>query len=473
MKIIEIIRFARLLILSFGFTVCSVIGYTQFNVPGDYSTIQEAINAASASGGGVVYVDDGIYYESIAIYDKVFVVSVNQNPELAVIDGGGSGNVVVFEACLNGGVVGFTLQNSGSNGQFAAVKIAGDQAPVVAKNIIKGALNGIKIQGNAQPLIINNTVADNLGHGLLAGGNSPATILNNIFVFNDSSGISMNGGAIDLLEYNCVFGNTVDYDNINAGENDISEDPLFVASDDFHLQDLSPCKNAGNTFSDEVTDMGAFGGDIDIENDYLSETYLVSGDVVTNLGLSILVPGSKKAASKTTVTRADRATYGLSKKKSSTPQVITYIVFSEIAEGEVTLDFAETGFDQSTVEIYKVDVENSEYLLQGTSSTSVNVSATDLNGIWMVKGQQTTNIETAQFSDINIFPNPSNGVFNINLGNNRYGAKINVTNLAGRTIHTEVSDKNQITVNMDQQKGVFIMKILDGDKVITKKIVAY
>ncbi len=464
---------ARFIAMCFGFTIISAIGSAQYNVPENYSTIQEAINAASSAGGGKVYVDDGIYYENLTIYDKVFVISKNENPELAIIDAGGSGNIVDFDACLNGGIIGFTLQNGGSNGQFAGVKIAGDQAPVVAKNIIMNTKNGLKIQGDAQPLIINNTIVNNIDNGLLAGGNSPATVLNNIIAYNTTAGVSMNGGAIDLLEYNCVFGNTVDYDNISAGENDISEDPLFVAATDFHLQAVSPCKNTGYTFSEETTDMGAYGGDIDIDNDYISEMYNVDGNVTTSLGISILTSSSKKAVAKTKVTKADRATYGLSKKKSSgEPGVITYIISSEISSGDVTLDFSSSGFEPSSLEVYKVDIASGNYSLK-SSSSPLTVSSSDLNGIWMIKGQQATNVELPEFSNLMIFPNPSKGVFNINLNEENYGAQIEIKDLTGRSIYEKMADKTKEDVNLNQQKGIFVVKISNGTEVVTKKILVY
>ncbi len=157
-----------------------VSAFAQYNVPADYNSIQNGIDAAQSNGGGTVFVAEGIYYENIIIYDNVFVISENQNPETYIIDSNGAGNIVTFEACINGGIIGFTLKNGGANGQFAGIKIAGDQAPIVAKNIIINSKNGIKIQGDAQPLIVNNTIVNNSDYGILAGGNSPATIINNI-----------------------------------------------------------------------------------------------------------------------------------------------------------------------------------------------------------------------------------------------------------------------------------------------------
>jgi len=44
---------------------------------GDYTTIQAAINAANADGGGLVYVRDGVYTENLICYNNVFVRGEN------------------------------------------------------------------------------------------------------------------------------------------------------------------------------------------------------------------------------------------------------------------------------------------------------------------------------------------------------------------------------------------------------------
>lgn len=283
----------------------------------------------------------------------------------------------------------------------------------------------------------------------------------------------MNGGAIDLLEYNCVYGSTVNYDNIDQGHYDISEDPLFAASDDFHLQDLSPCKSSAYTFDVEATDMGAYGGSINIEQDYLTELHQKSGDVVTELGLTISIPSTKKASAKTTVSRIDRATYGLNKKKSSAYDIITYIVHSDVSEGEVTLKFGAIGLDPSSIEVYKISITNEDYVLKGTSAT-LPINHTELNGMWMVKGgKSATNVEFHDISDISVFPNPSNGIVNINLNDELKGAQVAVKDLSGKTILNQAIDKKLFSMDLQQKKGIYIIEISNKNEVFTRKVLVH
>jgi hypothetical protein len=139
---------------------------------------------------------------------------------------------------------------------------------------------------NTSPLLINNVIANNHsngcatpdGHGILhfSNGGGKTVLINNTIVNNTCDGP---GGAIftnyasatPLLINNIIYGNTpaqvrfnvssgLDFYNclIEGGregftgaaftgdyENCVDADPLFVSSNDYHLQDISPCIGAG------------------------------------------------------------------------------------------------------------------------------------------------------------------------------------------------------------------------------------
>lgn len=81
------------------------------HVPADYSTIQEAIYAASS--GDTILVAPGTYLENINFTGKDLVVQSEEGPETTVIDGGQSGSVVTFEygEGAEARLTGFTLTN--------------------------------------------------------------------------------------------------------------------------------------------------------------------------------------------------------------------------------------------------------------------------------------------------------------------------------------------------------------------------
>jgi len=90
---------------------------------------------------------------------------------------------------------------------------------------------------------------------------------NNIVV-NNGLGIAKSGadGGVVLNDYNLVWNNTTNYDNVYAfpGAHDVNADPQFIsaAAYDFHLQNSSPAidsgLNLGGEFYGAATDMGAF-----------------------------------------------------------------------------------------------------------------------------------------------------------------------------------------------------------------------
>jgi hypothetical protein len=127
---------------------------------------------------------------------------------------------------------------------------------------------GISVMASfAYPSIINSTIAYNSAH--YGGGvyceHYSLTVLNSILYFDralaSGNEIYVNGG-IFTVTYSDVAGGW-------EGEGNIDEDPLFVGSNDYHLQAGSPCIDAGTPDGapaddlegnprDEKPDMGAY-----------------------------------------------------------------------------------------------------------------------------------------------------------------------------------------------------------------------
>lgn len=138
---------------------------------------------------------------------------------------------------------------------------------------------------NATPSLTNNLLISNTQDGLFVGSSSPAVINNTIvgsglggtwygidlrssatcsppycttgvytnnIVTGYEVGIRGTGPITPVIDYNDVWGNTVaDYNlpsGVVTGTHNISLDPLFVnpAADDYHLQSVSPCVDAGD-----------------------------------------------------------------------------------------------------------------------------------------------------------------------------------------------------------------------------------
>jgi len=164
------------------------------SVPGDFSTIQAAIDASA--DGDVVRVAPGVYFENLDFSGKAITVSSREGPDSTVIDGALNGAVVRFSSGEDSRSVlrGFTLQNG--SGELRGLTIFG---------------GGILIDGS--PRIEGNVIVDNqaeLGGGVAILGGSP-WISGNVIEGNDAAihggGIHVGPGSFALVEGNSIAWN--------------------------------------------------------------------------------------------------------------------------------------------------------------------------------------------------------------------------------------------------------------------------
>jgi parallel beta helix pectate lyase-like protein len=158
------------------------------------------------------------------------------------------------------------------------ITVGGNSAPHISECIISGNEGlyggGVCIYGNPSLIITNCTITGNIteriGSGIAINGNDTASIK----IVNctlDENGIDCNNDtSTPIITNNILFWSgigcnaTVTYSNIYPeflfypGTGNISEDPLFVGTGDYHL-------NAGSACIDTGTSVGA--PDIDIDGE--------------------------------------------------------------------------------------------------------------------------------------------------------------------------------------------------------------
>jgi len=146
-----------------------------------YSTIQTAINAASA--GDTVLVADGTYTGAgnkyLDFLGKAITVQSENGPNNCIIDIEGSGQGFVFwrGEGNNSVVSGFTITNSETY-QNEAIHIS-DSSPTIENCVITGNGSSGIYCGNANPIITNCTITGNTaqyGSGIWCDANSSPTI---------------------------------------------------------------------------------------------------------------------------------------------------------------------------------------------------------------------------------------------------------------------------------------------------------
>jgi parallel beta-helix repeat protein len=235
------------LCLSVGIVSYGVVAQADIlNVPTEYPTIQEAIDAAV--DGDTVLVDNGTYTENINFLGKaITVISVN-GPESTIIDGNASGSVVTFNSGegTNSVLSGFTICNGetgvgggifckessptitnctisdNSVGWYGGGIFCEDSSPTITNCTISG--NSADYNGggiycwDSSPIITNCTIsgnsADVWGGGIYCGDSSPT--ITNCTISDNSAG--WDGGGIFCEDSsptitNCtISGNSADLD---------------------------------------------------------------------------------------------------------------------------------------------------------------------------------------------------------------------------------------------------------------------
>lgn len=174
--------------------------------------------------------------------------------------------------------------NRSDNG--AGIDCNNSSYPLIMNNIIDNNFatfrygGGILVFSGSFAIIENNTMVNNKtgynccgrGGAIYVSSSSTARVFNNIIAFNraltSGSGIYCSEGGTVELGFNNAFNNS--YVGCEPDSNSISLEPLFVdfENNNYHLQDESPCVDAGNPKSiyDDVdgtrNDMGAYGGQV-------------------------------------------------------------------------------------------------------------------------------------------------------------------------------------------------------------------
>jgi len=164
-------------------------------VPDDYSSIQEAIDAASE--GDTVFVRDGTYYESIRINKSINLIG--ESRENTVVDWGAGGNVIhVSRNSVN--ITGFTVIG-GISVQWVGVKLANVSNCHISNINVSSEFYGIVLSNSTSNTIEDSTcVLDNYYHSLtLMDHSNNNTVRDSIFSADFGTAIYIGGASRDNM----------------------------------------------------------------------------------------------------------------------------------------------------------------------------------------------------------------------------------------------------------------------------------
>jgi len=164
-----------------------------------FDSIQDGVNAVVE--GGTVYVYNGTYYENVVV-DKTIDL-VGEDKDNTIIDGGGSGKVVLLSADgVN--ISGFTIQNSGSGHPNSGIYISSNHT-IISDNNVQNNYDGIYPYDSNNNTIMNNSVCSNNRRGINTDYSS-----HNIINMNNVENNSKTGIVLDVWSLN----NTIYLNNI-------------------------------------------------------------------------------------------------------------------------------------------------------------------------------------------------------------------------------------------------------------------
>jgi len=162
---------------------CGGILYVGGSGPGNYSTIQDAINDARA--GDTIFVFNGTYHENVVIDKSVKLIG--EDVERAIIDGERKNNTITILA-NSVFVTNFTIRN-GSVGIFVGSRLYEEKPDgiVIERNIVCDNLQeGISLWHSNHCLIYGNTISNDTW-GVCLYGSYFNTIVSNNLIKNEEN----------------------------------------------------------------------------------------------------------------------------------------------------------------------------------------------------------------------------------------------------------------------------------------------
>ncbi len=114
-------------------------------------------------------------------------------------------------------------------------------------------------------------------------------------------------------------------------------------------------------------------------------------------------------------------------------------------------------------------ISNDEVLVKNIDEDEINF---DLQSIEeKIQMEFEANLETKSPNDFEVYPNPSNGSFNIDLINSKGINSVEIYNLFGDKVFETTNSENNFIAISDLKKGIYLIKVYQNENTVTKKLV--
>jgi len=190
-------------------------------VPGDFGTIQAAVNGATDTDGNgfvEILVAAGTYLENVEITRSELWLR-GEDAATTTISGSGLVDTVRIKNTSRVRLSGFTVTN---DGQATAVKVEDSTQCLVDQNVMTGTRRGISLTRATANMIRLNTVTANTRGGIKVGGSSNGnTIHGNTVTGNTDFGIGIDRGDGNTVSSNTVSGTVGEGIGGRRGDNNL------------------------------------------------------------------------------------------------------------------------------------------------------------------------------------------------------------------------------------------------------------
>jgi parallel beta-helix repeat protein len=190
--------------------------------PGNYTKIQDAINASS--DGGTVFVYNGTYPGYVRVNKSISLIGENKNT--TVIEGGWGSYVTIRSSLVL--VTGFTVRDCGFD-HAGGITISSDHVTIIGNILTQNIHTGIMVGGDYN-LITNNSIVDNPTGVGLEGGSNNNTVTGNVIESSNRSGIVLEfyyPSSNDTIKGNIIRNNGCGIEIIN-GNNTLITNNIII-----------------------------------------------------------------------------------------------------------------------------------------------------------------------------------------------------------------------------------------------------
>jgi parallel beta-helix repeat protein len=208
--------------------------------PGNYTTIQSAINAAS--NGDFIYVYSGTYNENLVVDQSLTIIGEDRN--ITTIQGNNVNSTIGIDA-EGVTIQNFTIKNDGS--QDGVYTSTSDH--IFLDNIFTDSLQALHLYYSSENTIMSNQFYDNSKNGVFIEVGQNNTISGNEFFNNTDGGIYITGCGTTIIEENMFHHNGKGIHAYRANGNIIRNNVLQSNSYGIHFEGTITVHSNYNTIS--------------------------------------------------------------------------------------------------------------------------------------------------------------------------------------------------------------------------------